>query len=612
MDKKNLKYDFGGYATKNNIRCADGRTIHKDAFAHNDGAQVPLVFMHDHKNLQNIVGHAILENREDGVYAYCSLNDTALGKTAKEQIQHGDIRALSIYANHLKQSGNDVIHGEIREVSIVIAGANPGAVIDTVISHSEEGEEEAYIYHEYDEEGLVMHSDDSDKNDNDTTSQNSDNEHDSDPEVPPVEHGADGKTVKDVLDTYNEEQRNVLAFLLAKTAEEAKKEIKHSEENDNTHKEIDMKPNVFDKGTQTNTINAELLHSAFVEIKDKAETLGSFKKAYNEYVSTIAHDDTKAELMHSITDVGNLFPEFQSVNKEPNLLKRETAWVATVMNGVHRTPFSKVKSTYVDITADEARAKGYVKGNEKADEVIVALKRTTSPTTVYKYQKLDRDDTLDITDFDVLLFIKMEMRIMLEEEIARAILIGDGRSSISNDKINESNIRPILSDDSAYTIGEKMVRGENESEAAFGKRFINTYIKKHKLYKGSGNMVCFMNQDLFADLLLIEDTNGRVIYDTVDKLATRLMVSKVVPVPVMDEQTREVSSKTYKAMAIFVDLNDYNVGADKGGSVKLFDDFDLNYNKLEYLIETRCSGALIKPKSALVFEEEVTEEVANG
>lgn len=580
------KYDFSGWATKNNIRCSDGRTIKPDAFAEQDGATVPLVWNHNHVDADNVLGHAILENRGQGVYAYCYLNNTEQGNNARELVSHGDICALSIFANQLKQNGGDVIHGAIREVSLVLAGANPGAKIENVMSHGENCDEEAIIYNNNDALDL-QHSEE-------------DKKMEEKKEEPKTE---EEKTVKDVIDSMTEEQKNVMYALIGEAIEQAKAE-KAKESNE---EEKDMKHNAFEKENENEqeTLSHSELNALIKEAKDNGKSLKN---------TFLAHGvDNTEYLEHSITNVGNLFPEAQLVDKVPALVSRDMDWVSNVMGAVKHTPFSRVKSTYANITGDEARAKGYVKGKQKVEEVITALKRTTDPQTVYKLQKMDRDDVIDITDFDVVAWIKGEMRIMLNEELARAILIGDGRDSSSNDKINPLHIRPVLGDEATYTIKRSLVRAENETDEAFAKDFIHDVIRSRKDYKGSGNPTLYTTEDMLTSMLLIEDTTGRVIYDTMDKLKTALRVKDIVTVPVMEGVSRkDGDTTTYNLMGILVNLNDYNVGADKGGSVNMFDDFDINYNKYEYLIETRCSGALVKPYSAISFEEKVTTSKVGG
>ncbi len=579
------KYDFSGWATKSNVKCSDGRTILKHAFKDDDGKTVPLVWNHNHVEADNVLGHACLESKEEGIYAYCSFNDTEQGKNAKELVQHGDITSLSIFANKLQQNNNkEVMHGIIREVSLVLAGANPGASIDYVVSHADESEsEEATIYN--DENVLELFHAEQD-NQKDLNSENEDLKKNNPHEK--MEHKNDGdpnkkedkeKTIQDIIDTMNEEQLNVLYLLVGAAHEEAKA---------NGGKE-EMKHNAFD-GIK-NDKGEVLTHSEFIEIMNEAKKNGSVRDAF---------------LAHGITDVGNLFPEDKAVSNVPITISRNMEWVAKVMASVHHSPFSRVKGTLVDITGEEARAKGYVKGKQKTEEVVAALKRSTTPQTVYKLQKIDRDDVLDITDFDVISYLKSEMRVMLDEELARAFLIGDGRSVDSNDKINPLNIRPVWGDSETYTVKRVLTRAEGSTDEAFAKEFIKDVIKSRKLYKGSGNPTLFTTEDMLTSMLLIEDKNERVIYDTIDKLKTALRVSDIVTVEVMEGVNRKDENSQYNLLGLLVNMRDYNVGADKGGNVNMFDDFDINYNKYEYLIETRCSGALVKPFSAISFEEKTS------
>lgn len=572
------KYDFSGWATRNDIRCSDGRTIRRGAFAEQDGATVPLVWNHNHVDADNVLGHAILENRDQGVYAYCFFNDTKQGNNAKELVTHGDICSLSIFANQLKQNGGDVIHGAIREVSLVLAGANPGAKIENIMAHGDNSEEEAIIYNDSDEINLA-HSEEKEK----------------------MEEENKEKTVKDVIDSMTEEQRNVMYALIGEAIESTKSESDDDQSNEEENK---MKHNAFENEDQNKKEENETLsHSEFMEIVSEAKRKGSMKDAFLEHnITEIPY------LAHSITNVGNLFPEAKAVSRVPEVVDRDQTWVGNVMASVKHTPFSRVKSFYANITADEARAKGYVKGAKKVEEVITALKRTTDPQTVYKLQKMDRDDIIDITDFDVVAWLKGEMRGKLDEEIARAILIGDGRSASSADKVDPLKIRPVYQDDTTYTIKRILTRASGADDSAFAKAFIKDVVKSRKEYKGSGNPTLYTTEDMLTSMLLIEDTTGRVIYDTIEKLKTALRVRDIVTVPVMENVGREDTSahKKWNLLGVLVNLNDYNVGADKGGSVNMFDDFDINYNKYEYLIETRCSGALVKPYSAITFEEEIS------
>lgn len=585
MHEKPSEYDFAGYATKNDIQCSDGRIIRHNAFAEQDGQTVPLVWNHDHMAADNVLGHAVLENRNEGVYAYCSLNNTKQGQNARELVNNGDICALSIYANQLKQNGPDVIHGAIREVSLVLAGANPGAKIDFVMAHSDDSDPDEGIIYNDSEEIELAHSDTSNEKENESMEETKKEEKE--------------KTVKDVLDSMTEEQRNVTYALIGEAIEASKKEVMDELEKGNNEEDKTVKHNAFENENTKENENNTLSHSEFVEIMNDAKRKGSVKDAFLE---------------HGITDVGNLFPEYQSVSRVPELVDRDQSWVGQVMKSVKHTPFARVKSFYANITADEARAKGYVKGKQKVEEVIVALKRTTDPQTIYKLQKMDRDDVVDITDFDVIAWLKAEMRSKLDEEIARAILIGDGRNASSEEKIDPLKIRPVYGDDATYTIKRTLTRAEGADEYAFAKSFIKDVVKSRKDYKGSGNPVLYTTEDMLTNMLLIEDTTGRVIYDTIDKLKTALRVSNIVTVPVMENVSHEDTSakKKYNLLGVLVNLADYNVGADKGGAVNMFDDFDIDYNKMKYLIETRCSGALVKPYSAVSFEEEVSTAVVGG
>ena len=568
------KYDFSGWATRNDLLCADGRTIRKDAFKDNDGKIVPLVYGHQHDNVDAVLGHALLENRPEGIYAYCSFNDTESGNTAKKLVQHGDVSSLSIYANKLKQVGNDVIHGVIRELSLVLAGANPGAYIDAVMEHSEDGSENTIesLEASWNENIVLYHSEDSEKGDTKMEEE----------KKTPNEESKE-KTVGEVFDSFTDEQKTVVYALIGQALEDAGV----SEETEGGNEE--MKHNVFDQDEkdQENVLS----HDAMNTIINDAKRYGSLKESF------LAHAGT-----YGIDNIDYLFPDAKTLNNTPEFIKRDTGWVSTVMNGVHHSPFSRIKSVFADITEDDARAKGYIKGKLKKEEVFSLLKRTTTPTTIYKKQKLDRDDVIDITDFDVVAWLKSEMRMMLDEEIARAALVGDGRLSSSDDKINEQNIRPIWTDADLYTIKYPVEFEASATADQKAKAFIRAAVKSRKEYKGSGNPVLYTTEDVVTDCLLLEDSMGRVIYDTIDKLKTALRVSDIVTVPVMENLSRTVESDTYNLMGIIVNPADYNVGADKGGAVNMFDDFDIDYNQQKYLIETRCSGALIKPYSAIALE----------
>lgn len=626
-------YDCSGWATKANMLCSDGRTIRKNAFEECDGKTVPVVWNHEHNDPNAVLGHAVLENRDNGVYAYISFNNTEAGQNAKTLVQHKDIDRLSIWANKLKQMGGDVIHGVIREVSLVLAGANPGAVIDSVMAHGDGSEEEAIIrcgeYIDFDDE--LTHSDEGKKGETEVGTDNK--------EQKPAAKNDDGKTVADVFNTLTEEQKTVVYAMIGQALEEAgvnaddegKTEVKHAASEDDSsdsdetvadvfntltdkqktvvyamigqaledagvdtddveHSEEGetdfMKCNVFDK--ETNTQDQDILtHSEFQEIIGEARRRGSLKDAFLE---------------HGITDIDTLFPDAQTIDKTPGFIQRDNGWVAGVMAAVHKTPFSRVKSIFADITEDEARAKGYIKGKQKKDEVFKMLKRVTTPVTVYKKQSLDRDDMLDITDFDMIPWLKGEMRMMLNEELARAFLFGDGRSTSAEDKINEQNIRPVWTDDDVYTVKSEIAITKATTAEEKAQAFIKACIKSRKAYKGSGNPTMYMSEDMLTDCLLLEDKNGRVIYDTVEKLATRLRVNKIVPVPVMEGLSRIKGANTHFLAGLYVNLTDYNVGTDRGGDVTMFDDFDIDFNKQKYLIETRCSGAMCKPYGAVAIE----------
>lgn len=570
-------YDFSGWATRNDLQCADGRVIRRDAFKDCDGIKVPLVWNHDHATATNVLGHALLENRKDGVYTYGWFNETEKGQIAKELVSHGDITQLSIYANKLKQVGHDVVHGAIREVSLVLAGANPGAKIEETMVHSEDSEfgDEGVIY--TGEPIQLYHSEEAAEETEEAL------EHaDSKPDE--GEEKMNEETVQDVVDSMTDKQRRVMYALIGMAADRKETEKKEDDE-----EETEVKHNIFETDeAQGNTLS----HSEMQTIISDAKRYGSMKDSF------MAH---AAE--YGIESIDMLFPEPKTMNNPPEFISREMSWVGKVMNGVHHTPFSRIKSVFADITEDDARARGYIKGNLKKDEVFTLLKRTTTPTTVYKKQKLDRDDAIDITDFDVIAWLKSEMRMMLDEELARAILIGDGRLSSSDDKINEGNIRPIVSDADLYTIKKKVTVKTSATDPEKAKAFIRMAVKSRKEYKGSGSPTLFTTEDWLTECLLLEDTTGRRLYADENALRSAMRVSSIVTVPVM-EGVKGPSSGDL--MGIIVNLNDYNVGADKGGAVNMFDDFDIDYNQMKYLIETRCSGALIKPYSAIVLELDAT------
>ena len=576
--------DFSGWATRNDLKCSDGRVIRRDAFKHDDGIKVPLVWNHQHNDPRNVLGHAWLENRPEGVYTYGFFNDSESGEIGKILVKHGDICALSIYANQLQQRGCDVLHGEIREVSLVHAGANPGAFIDSMLKHGEDSDDEAIIY-----TGMPLylsHSDadkQKDKADDDEKKDDPEKKTDSDEE----------KTVADVINSMTEEQKNVMYAMIGQAMDDQGESDPESEDNNDDDSKggtNTMKHNVFDKDDRQK--ENVLVHSDGSEVSsEEISTIFGDIKRYGSLKDSV--------LAHGIDNVDYLFPDAQTLANTPEFIQRDTGWVKKVMSGVHHTPFSRIKSIFADITEDDARAKGYFKGKLKKEEVFGLLKRTTTPTTVYKKQKMDRDDVVDITDFDVVAWLKSEMRMMLDEELACAYLIGDGRLASSDDKINEQNIRPILKDEELYTIQATVSVQSSATEDDKAREFIRTAIKARKNYKGSGQPTLYTTEDILTDCLLLTDTTGRDLYTDVAQLAKKLRVKEIVTVPVMEG----VNGKNGGAlMGIIVNLADYNVGADRGGAVNMFDDFDIDYNQQKYLIETRCSGALIKPYSAIALE----------
>lgn len=595
-------YDCAGYVTRYGVKCTDGVTISQGAFADQNGSRVPVVWMHIHDDVEAVLGHADLEARDDGVYGKISFNNTEAGVAAKELVNHGDVVAFSIHANHLKRNKltNVVSHGMIREVSLVMAGANPEAYIEKLnLAHSDDGDDfdDANIWTAGGVE--LIHADEEKKEDPDVKDEDLKHE-DTNPEDEKKSEGSD-KTVQQVLDTLNEEQKTAVAYLIGKALEEGGN-VEHS---DNEEDDDEMKHNVFDNEGRA---PATLTHDDMQKILKDAKRLGSLKAAVLEHCEA-GGDDTEAlqdVIQHAdgdygVTNVGYLFPDARKMTNEPIFIQRDQTWVSQVMSKVHRTPFSRIKSIFADITEDEARAKGYIKGKLKKEEVFSLLKRTTTPTTIYKKQKMDRDDQLDITDFNVVAWLKSEMRMMLNEELARAILIGDGRLASSDDKINEQNIRPVWTDSELFTVKYPVNAGTSDAEHA--KNFIKAVVKSRKLYKGSGNPDLYTTEDMLTEMLMLEDTTGRVLYDTVEKLRTALRVNNIVTIESMVGLTRsDDAGKTQALDALLVNLNDYNVGADKGGEVNMFDDFDIDYNQYKYLMETRCSGALTRPYAAIAFE----------
>lgn len=629
-----VKCDFSGWATKANVKCTDGRIIASDAFKHMDGVEVPLVWNHQHNEPTNVLGKAILEHRAGkGVYAYCLLNESDSGKAARAILEHGDVNALSIWANNLKQNMNTVIHGNIREVSLVLAGANPEAIIENVaIMHGDEMyeyDDEARIY--MDEYLVLYHSDEEKEKDEDDNKKDKEETGVKESETKEVkdveddekgeevveeqvtktvkkeelEHADNGaekeeseKTVADILKTFNKDQETVLNFIVGMAREDAgKDEKKKDDESEGGNN--DMKHNVFD---QEETMEQNVLsHSEMKAIIEEAQRTSA-------KLSDVI-------IAHGIEDIDIMFPDHKTLSNEPEFIKRDDDWVAKVLAGVHHTPFSRIKTIFADITATEARAKGYQKGNLKMEEVFKLLKRVTNPTTVYKKQKLDRDDVLDIKDFDILPWLKKEIRMMLNEEMARAFLIGDGRDPVdeADDKIDEECIRPIWKMEDLFTVKYPVAVAASATGSERAKAFITATVKSRKQYKGSGNPAMFMPEDLLTECLLLEDVNGRVIYETEDKLRARLRVSEIIPVPVMEGNAikrTDDEGKNFELAGLYVNLKDYNVGTDKGGEVNFFDDFDIDYNQMKYLMETRCSGTLIKPYSAVAIE--FTTESAAG
>ena len=598
----NRNYDFGGWATRNNIECSDGRTIMKDAFKQNDGQKVPLVWNHQHNDPNEVLGHALLENRDEGVYAYCKFNDTESGQTAKALVQNGDVDKLSIYANKLKSQMNKVVHGCIREVSLVLAGANPGAYIDSVVMHGEDAdaEEEAVIYtDEHIDTDNLEHSDDSENNGEKEDKQPMEDDKKENEEKKETDAKKD-KTIAEVFETLNDEQKDAVYAIVGQAVEDSKKEDKEDNKDDEPedkkeNKEDggneDMKHNVFNQDGKNN--EETLMHSEIIaEAIADAKKYGSMKESFIQHAA-----------INNIDGLDKLFPDATELYKEPKVIEEDNSWVAKVMNSVKHSPFSRVKTTFGRMSETEARAKGYIKGNLKTNVKMSFLNRVTTPTTVYIKNEIDRDDVIDITDFDIVAWQKREMRKQLDKELALAMLLGDGRDISDKDKINEQNIRPILKDNEMYTIQYTVKSGvdyKNPSNSASEndskyKGIIRAAIKSRKQYKGSGNCTFYTTEDVLTELLLIEDQNGRLIYDSIDKLKTALRVKDIVTIPEMEAYVG--------LFGIIVNMNDYQAGADKGGSVNMFDDFDIDYNQMKYLIETRMSGALVVPYSAIVLKD---------
>lgn len=584
--------DFEGWATKNDLKCADGRTIRKNAFKVNDGKKVPLLWNHEHGDPTRVLGHAILENREDGVYAWGYFNDTPAGQHAKECLKHGDVESLSIWADQLQEMSGNVMSGNIRELSLVIAGANPGAYVESAVSHGmpKDDEEDEGIF--YTGEPIVHHLSHAAENDDDKVSKK-DNK----------DKNEDDETIEEVFNSLNEKQKLAVAAIVGQAIQDTKEEVKNNDD-DGEKEEKKMSHNVFDK--EKTESGGFLSHSDMKTIFDDAKKMGSLKSAveYHQENGVLKHAiptdgmvTATGSQTYGFNDPEMLFPEYKTLNNPPEWISRNMNWVSGVMAEVHRTPFSRIKSVFADITEDEARAKGYIKGKEKKTEVFTTLKRTTSPQTIYKFQKMDRDDVVDITDFDAVAWIRSEMRIMLNEEIARAILIGDGRQSDAEDKIKEENVRPIAKDVDLFNVKAKVSVSSSATAQEIAKATIDEIIRSRKNYKGSGNPKFYTTEDVITEMLLLEDGIGHKLYKTEAELATALRVREIVTVEPMSDT--EINEKPL--IGVIVNLADYNVGADKGGEVNMFDDFDLNFNKYEYLIETRMSGALTKPFSAITI-----------
>ena len=650
-------YDFSGYATKNDLKCGDGRIIRRDAFKDNDHTRVPLVWQHRHNDPGNVLGYADLENRENGVYAFCTFNNTESGKNAKMLVQHGDVTSMSIYANRLEQQGPNVLHGIIREVSLVLSGANPGALIDPCsIRHSDDGE---IWYEELDDEAIIysgeeiIHSDkeedvaDNDKVDEKKTDEKTGSEDDQ-------------KTIQDIIDTMNDEQKDVLYYLIGEAINKSKSDkkdesvVKHADDSD------DIDDNKNDKNTDDKTVQ-EVLDSMTEEQKtvlyfligqalqdqknagkadnnvkhfdmeddymkhnafDEANTDNNFSEISGSEISDIINEARNGSngslkqtfLEHGMQNLEVLYPEATSVTPTPEMISRDMTWVSKVWNAIKKTPFARIKSIAANISEYEARARGYVKGNQKIEEVLSLLARSTTPQTIYKLQKIDRDDVIDITTLDVVAWMKQEMRTMLMEEVVRAVLVGDGRPSTDPSYINPEHIRPIYQDSDVYTIHDSVTISSSATFNEISDTIIEHAVLARKNYQGSGTPTMYASTDIITRMLLAKDTLGHRMYRNESELAAALRVSEIVEVPVLDGITRSASitttsgnetvttTETRKLLALIVNLNDYSVGNDKGGEVTLFDDFDLNFNKYEYLIETRLSGALTKPYSAIAIE----------
>ena len=591
-----VKCDFSGYATKNDVRCSDNKVIRHGAFAAYDGKTVPLVWQHKHGDVENVLGHADLEVREDGVYAYAHLNNTDRGRTAREMVKNGDIKAMSIYATHVRARGNDVVHGELVEVSLVLRGANPGALIDQVsIEHGDSGDEiEAVIYTDA-QLDFVSHGDE-DEDEYFEVEETDDVEHaEEEPEADEAEGDEDDPTLGEIFDGMTEEQKTAVYAIVGQLVDSVDEEAEESETEEvedtahsDTTEDTMAHKNVFEGSATTEELPV-LTHAQVETIFEDARSSGSLKEAI------LAHADA-----YGIKQIETLFPEAKDLWNTPEFIKRKTDWVNSVVGAAKHSPFSRIRTRFADITADEARARGYIKGNKKEDEVFTLLQRTTSPTTIYKKQRLDRDDILDITDFDVVSWIRGEMKIMLEEELGRAVLIGDGRPVSSKDKIKEDCIRPIYKEDSLYAPRVILAKETSVDD------ILDSMVRALDDYDGAGNPTWFADPRLVTEMLLLKDKMGHRQFRTIAELADYIGVSKIVKVPLM-KGLKRTSAKNgeLEALGIIVNMSDYTIGADKGGQLFAAEDFDISFNQYHYLLETRLSGALTHPKSAVIVERKV-------
>lgn len=572
-----VKCDFSGYATKNDVRCSDNKIIRHGAFAAYDGKTVPLVWQHKHGDVENVLGHADLEVREDGVYAYAHLNNTDRGRTAREMVRNGDVKAMSIYATHVRAKGNDVVHGELVEVSLVLRGANPGALIDQVsIEHGDDGEEIAAVIYTDEDLDFVSHGDEDEDFEAEETE---DVEHAEEESEADAEDDKDDPTLGEIFDGMTEEQKTAVYAIVGQLVEDTAHSDTTTEEDDLAHK------NVFEGSAETEELPV-LTHAQVETIFEDARSGGSLKQAI------LAHADA-----YGIKQIETLFPEAKDLWNTPEFIKRKTDWVNAVVGGAKHSPFSRIRTRFADITADEARAKGYIKGNKKEDEVFTLLQRVTSPTTIYKKQRLDRDDILDITDFDVVSWIRSEMKIMIEEELGRAVLIGDGRQASSKDKIKEDCIRPIYKEDSLYAPRVILAKATTTEDV------LDSIVRAMDDYDGAGNPTWFAEPHMVTEILLLKDKMGHRLFRSISELADYVGVSKIVKVPLMKGlQRTSAKNGAVDALGIIVNMSDYTIGADKGGQLFAAEDFDISFNQYHYLLETRLSGALTHPKSAIIVE----------